>query len=104
MVVPAHWGLAQRRAVFDCALLAGLTPLSVVSQPVALLAGGLLPASTPPLALSASEGSLLLMLDWGAGSCSAALFRRAADTFALVGVDGVDGARLLLLDALVAWA
>ena len=104
VAVPAHWGLAQRRATFDGCLLAGLTPLAVVGHPVALLAGGLLSrTSSPPLALAdAADGAPLLMVEWGAGSCSAAVFRRAGETFALAGVDGADGAGGLALDRLIA--
>ena len=105
VAVPAHWGLAQRRAAFDGCLLAGLTPLAIVSHPVALLAGGLFPRTTsPPLAppTAAADGAPLLMIEWGAGSCSAAVFRRVKETFELAGVDGADGAGGLALDRLVA--
>ena len=71
IVVPPHWGLAQRRAAHDCALLAGLTPLAVLSQPVALVHAGLSPD------LMRDDGpACQLSINWGAGAFTASLLHR----------------------------
>ena len=99
LVVPSSWGLAQRRGAFDAAILAGLTPLAVLPQPVALLAGW----NPPP------KHAHTLVVDWGAGACVGTLMRAGAvDATAgraphqIVGVRAVDEAGGLSLDRLIA--
>ena len=67
LTLPAHHGLGRRQAVYDSAVLAGLLPLAVVSQPVANLSW----AGREPDTCTAPQ--FKLFVEWGAGSCSVSL-------------------------------
>lgn len=94
--VPAHWPLSQRRAAHDCAMLAGLTPLAVISQPLALLCEGRV-----PLPRSADASELRLLIDWGGGGCSATLLQTAGGSTRIVESAGEECGGGLALDRLV---
>lgn len=105
VIIPAHWGLTQRRGAFDAAMLAGLTPLAILPPAVALVAGG---QWTPP-----RTHEHILLIDWGAGACVATLLRAhdaatkmtgapSARTHRIVGVAAEEQAGGLSLDRLIA--
>lgn len=98
LVVDGHWGLRQRQAVADSAVMAGLSPLAVLSRYVAatvpLAPPGASARATPP-----AEPGLWthLHVDWGGSSCSMALMRGEE----VVGVAGDDMLGTICVDRLV---
>lgn len=96
--VPSHFGLAQRQCVADSAVLAGLAVLGVASSATSLLA---LPKHFPPPAADQPRRPQLLV-DWGAGSCTAAAARFEEGCWRVVAVAGDEEIGGFALDRLVA--
>ena len=102
--VPSHWGAAQRQAAYDCAVLANLTPLAVLSHSAALLSlpprrpastrKGSSATTTAARGADSVKGGSTVLVDWGAGGCSLSVMRDG-ELVACVGDDGVGG---LVLD------
>ena len=118
LTVPAHAGMAQRRAVADAALLAGFSLLGVVSGAAARCALPRRSPSTRPGAPKAEGGSkasakaaavgggaaaaVRLVVDWGASCCAAAVVRFDKGQWRLVASAGDESLGGMNMDGHVA--
>ena len=90
IAVPSHWGARQRQAAFDCAVMANLQPLCVVSAAVAM--------PLPEHSAFARADSTSLVVDFGAGALSISAMRAGR----VVEVGGDEEAGGLAMDRKVA--